>query len=322
MQNDHSRRGFLQGACALVCAALSPVGAGVKGDDDRPKRKMTIDLVCGNIGVRADFQEALELAHAHGFESVAPDAGYLGRLSNPQLQELLADMKSKHVAFGAANLPVDFRGDDARYQEGMNGLPGFASALEKAGVTRVGTWIRPAHASLTYRANFAQHARRLREVAGVLGDHGLRFGLEYVGPKTSWTSAKYPFIHTMAEARELIAEIHRERVGLVLDSWHWYTAGDTTADLLALQNRDVVACDLNDAPAGIPVDQQIDSRRELPCATGVIDLKAFLGALMKIGYDGPVRAEPFKAELKAMPKEEAVGLTAEAMRKAFALVEP
>jgi sugar phosphate isomerase/epimerase len=155
----------------------------------------------------------------------------------------------------------------------------------------------------------------------VLGDHGLRFGLEYVGPKTSWTSAKYPFIHTMAEARELIAEIHRERVGLVLDSWHWYTAGDTTADLLALENRDVVACDLNDAPAGIPVDQQIDSRRELPCATGVIDLKAFLGALMKIGYDGPVRAEPFKAELKSMPKEEAVGLTAEALRKAIALVE-
>jgi len=282
---------------------------------------MTIDLVCGNIGVRADFQEAVELAHAHGFESVGADAGYLGRLSNAQLQELLADMKAKRVVFGAANLPVDFRGDDAKLQEGMRGLGGFATALERAGVTRVGTWIRPAHASLRYRANFAQHVRRLREVAALLGDHGLRFGLEYVGPKTSWTSAKYPFIHTMAEARELIAEINREGVGLVLDSWHWYTAGDTTADLLALENRDVVACDLNDAPAGIPVDQQIDSRRELPCATGVIDLKAFLSALVKIGYDGPVRAEPFKAELRAMPKEEAVGLTAEAMRKAFALVE-
>jgi hypothetical protein len=190
MKIDPSRRKFLQGACALVGAGLGTVGASARAEGGSPKRKMTIDLVCGNIGVRADFQEAVELAHAHGFESVAPDAGYLGRLSNAQLQELLTDMKSKHVAFGAANLPVDFRGDDAKFQEGMKGLPGFASALEEAGVTRVGTWIRPAHASLTYRANFAQHVRRLRAVAGVLGDHGLRFGLEYVGPKTSWTSAK------------------------------------------------------------------------------------------------------------------------------------
>jgi sugar phosphate isomerase/epimerase len=82
----------------------------------------------------------------------------------------------------------------------------------------------------------------------------------------------------------------------------------------------VIACDLNDAPAGIPVDQQVDSRRELPCATGVIDLKAFLGALVAIGYDGPVRAEPFNAALRRLPPDRAVAATAEAMRKAFALV--
>jgi hypothetical protein len=33
-------------------------------------------------------------------------------------------------------------------------------------------------------------------------------------------------------------------------------------------------------------------------------VKTFLGALITIGYDGPVRAEPFKAELRRMPKEE------------------
>jgi sugar phosphate isomerase/epimerase len=82
----------------------------------------------------------------------------------------------------------------------------------------------------------------------------------------------------------------------------------------------VVACDLNDAPAGVAVDQQKDSVRDLPGATGVIDLKTFLGALIKIGYDGPVRAEPFKAELRKMPKKEAVKATAGAMKRAFALV--
>jgi sugar phosphate isomerase/epimerase len=109
-------------------------------------------------------------------------------------------------------------------------------------------------------------------------------------------------------------------VGLVLDSWHWYTAGEDEAELLSLSSRDVVACDLNDAPAGIVVDEQRDSVRELPCATGVIDLKTFLGTLLKIGYDGPVRAEPFRADLRKLPNEEAVAETARAMKQAFALV--
>ena len=70
----------------------------------------------------------------------------------------------------------------------------------------------------------------------------------------------------------------------ILDSWHWYTAHETVDDLRTRKNRDVVACDLNDAPVGIPVDQQIDSRRELPATTGVINLKGFLGVLADIGY--------------------------------------
>jgi sugar phosphate isomerase/epimerase len=82
-----------------------------------------------------------------------------------------------------------------------------------------------------------------------------------------------------------------------------------------------VSCHLNDAPAGIPVDQQRDGTRALPCATGVIDLKTFLGALVNIGYDGPVLAEPFDKKLNALDNEAAVAATAAAMKKAFALVE-
>ncbi len=82
-----------------------------------------------------------------------------------------------------------------------------------------------------------------------------------------------------------------------------------------------MACDLNDAPAGIAVDEQMDNSRELPAATGVIDLKGFLGALVKIGYDGPVRAEPFNQPLNRMDDLDALKATAAAMRKAFAMVQ-
>jgi sugar phosphate isomerase/epimerase len=147
-----------------------------------------------------------------------------------------------------------------------------------------------------------------------------RLGLEYAGPKTSCSATRYPFIHSMAEMRQLIAAIDQPDVGLLLDSWHWYTAHETEADLLSLKGADVVACDLNDAPAGIPIDEQKDNARDLPCATEVIDLKAFLGALVKIGHDRPVRAEPFKADLRRPPRQEAVDRTANAMKRAIELL--
>jgi len=314
------RRRFLQFAGAATAAAGLTRWAEAAAAAE-PKRRFTIDLVCGAIGVRADQQEAIRLAHENGFESVAPSPQYLAGLSDGELEQLVADLRTKKLVWGAAGLPVNFRGDEARFQEELKQLPQLARALQRAGVSRVGTWIGPGHNDLTYVQNFRQHAKRLREVAKVLGDSGQRFGLEYVGPKTSWSASRFPFIHSMAETKDLLAEIDQPNMGFVLDSWHWYTAGETADDLRSLTGRDVVACDLNDAPAGIPVDEQRDSRRELPAATGVIDLRAFLNALVEIGYDGPVRAEPFNQALNELDNEPAVQTTAAAMKKAFALVQ-
>lgn len=61
--------------------------------------------------------------------------------------------------------------------------------------------------------------------------------------------------------------------------------------------------------------------RELPAATGVIDVRAFLNALAAIGYDGPVRAEPFNRELNALDNEAAVQATTAAMKKAFTMID-
>ncbi|MEQ9409078.1 MAG: sugar phosphate isomerase/epimerase family protein [Fuerstiella sp.] len=285
------------------------------------KRRFTLDLSWGAIGVRASQTEAIELASRHGFESVYADPGFLAAQDEAALSDLKATMKQHHIVWGAAGLPVEFRRDEAAFQAGLKQLPAMARALQRAGVTRVSTWLKPFHEELTYVANFRQHARRLRQCVKILGDHNQRFGMEYVGPKTLWSSQRHTFIHTMAETKDLIAEIGEDNVGLVLDSWHWYTAHETVTDLKTLTNNDIVACDLNDAPAGIEIDQQIDNQRHLPSATGVIDLKSFLNVLTDIGYDGPVRAEPFNAALNALDNDQACAATAAAMRQAFSLVE-
>jgi sugar phosphate isomerase/epimerase len=318
--SEETRRRFLAtlGSGAFAVAAGSNLA--LPAPAARPRR-MTIDLVCGNIGVQVTQREAAELAIAHGFESVGVQAGELPRLGDAELADLRALMKARGLAWGAANLAVEFRKDDESFRRTSEELPAFARALKRAGVTRVATWLPPSSDTFTYRQYFAAIAGRLRETARVLeGEAGLRLGLEYVAPKTAWAARRYPFLHSLAETRELLAEIARPNVGYVLDSWHWWHAGDSAADIQSLRGDDVVAVDLNDAPAGIAKDQQLDNARELPLATGVIPAAEFLIALLAIGYDGPVRAEPFNKTLAALPKVEAVAATAAAMKKAFALL--
>lgn len=281
---------------------------------------MRIALSAGAIGVRADQAQAIEFAHRFGFEAVEADSAYLRNLGDDGIKRLVEDMRAKDLTWAQAGLPVEFRKGDEEFRSSLPDMPVRCKALQKAGVTRMTTWLSPASDLLTFPRNFEQHARRLREVASICGDHGIRFGMEYVGPKTLWAARRYPFIHSMAETRDLITEIGKPNVGFVLDSWHWYTAGDSVADLLALKPVDVVSVDLNDAPANIPVEQQIDSKREIPCATGVIDVSGFLNALNKIGCDAPVRCEPFNAALRQMPQDQALETTIQAMKKAFGLI--
>ena len=113
----------------------------------------------------------------------------------------------------------------------------------------------------------------------------------------------------------------RPNVGVVLDSWHWRHAQETVEDLLRLTDREVVAVDLADAPRGAPLEQMPDLVRELPFATGVIDLVGFLGALRRIGVRGPVRAEPFGATLDHLPLDDAVAAAAASLRRAFDLLQ-
>lgn len=312
-----TRRTFLQNSAAA--ALTGTIFSTARAAAPQAARKMTIALTPGSIGVTVKTQQELNaLAHRHRFESVEPRADELAAMPPDQLAATLADLKAKNLAWAAAGLPVDFRKDDATFRDGLAKLPRLAAGLQRAGANRVGTWLSPSHDELTYNANFKQHAARLREIATILRDHGLRLGLEYVGTQLLLVGKRYPFLHTMAETRELIAAIGTGNVGLVLDTWHWWTAGDTEADILTLKNSDIVSVDLNDAPAGIPKPQQKDNERELPCATGVIDIATFLRALVRLDYDGPCRPEPFNKALNALDNDPACAAASAALHQAMA----
>ena len=54
---------------------------------------------------------------ASGSSRWRPDAGFLKSLSDSQLSELRDDLKAKNLVWGAAGLPVDFRGGQASFEK-------------------------------------------------------------------------------------------------------------------------------------------------------------------------------------------------------------
>lgn len=323
--NKISRRLFIaatgSGVAGLVPARMATgVSASQTEPSPRVARKFYTVLSLGRLGLHGSFDQSVALATQYGFEGVDPDAGLFARLSDDELGELLNDLKAKNVRLGVAGLPVDFRRDEAAFSDDLKKLPDAAKTLERAGVRRVSTWVLPSSDELTYLQNFRQHASRLRACALVLHDHGQQLGLEYCAPRTLWRAKRHPFIHTMSEMKELQVAIGADNLGYQLDSFHWFNAEETAEDIETLRGTDILTVDLNDAPA-VPLDEQHDNSRELPAATGVIPVAKFLDALLAIGYDGPIAAEPFNKALAAMPLDEACEKTALAIKKAFAAAD-
>jgi sugar phosphate isomerase/epimerase len=319
MFHPPTRREFLI-AGAAGGLAISRAGRVLANPAPMPQRKFYAILSLERLGLHASFPESVELATKYGFEGLDPDGGYLASLDDAGLHRLLDDLQKKNLRFGAAGLPVEFRKDEEIFNSDLKQLPAAAKVLQRAGIWRVNTWVMPCSDDLTYLQNFRQHAERLHLCAQVLADHGQKLGLEYVAPRTLWRSQKHPFIHTLSEMKELLVAIGTDNLGIQLDSWHWFNAQETQQDLLTLRGEDVITVDLNDAPTGLTLDQYRDDHRELPAATGVIPVKPFLDALLQIGYDGPIQAEPFNAALRTLSIDQACAQTSAAMKKAFGLI--
>jgi sugar phosphate isomerase/epimerase len=315
-----SRRTFCRSAITAA-AALHFAGPFAQASQGKGKAKFFKNLAPGHIGVRANQQQALEYAIKYGFEGITPSTGEFENKSASEINEWLGLMKEKGIRYGAGGLPVEFRRDEERFKTDMVKLPAQAKLLKQLGVTRVATWIMPGSNELTYRQQFDLLTKRFRQVAKVLKDNGIRLGLEFVGPRTSRSRNRFAFISTHIEMMELVEAIGTGNVGLLLDSWHWYTSHGTVDELLKLTNSDVVHVHVNDAPAGIDVDKQVDNRRCLPVTTGVIDMKGFINAMMKISYDGPVECEPFDQELRRMDNDAAVKKTIESLNRLWDLIE-
>jgi sugar phosphate isomerase/epimerase len=272
------------------------------------------------LGIRGlSLSDAITLARDAGFAGLAFDsraaASAVDERSLAAVQDQFARAGVKPALW---NLPVAWRDDD-QWEADLRELPRLAATARALGATRTATYMPSGSDERPFRENFDWHVARLRPIAEVLRDEGCRFGIEFLGPKTYRAAFRHEFIHTLDGLMELVAAIGTDNVGVLLDSWHLYTSGGTLADLEQLTNQDVIVVHVNDAPAGIARDEQIDTVRTLPMETGVIDLVGFMQALREMGYDGPVMPEPFSQRINDLAATDPEAAAREAARSMDAL---
>lgn len=267
-------------------------------------------------GGSLSLPDFVELAHANGFRGVDFSVDAAMGIGLEATRDLLARHNIVPSSFG---MTVEWRQDEETFHNGLAHLAEKAKFARELGCSRTVTWVLPSNDDVaTYRET---SLNRWAQIAKILSDEGIGLGLEFLGPKQFRPDQGkvwfYDIAGALVAADETNSRAGTNNVGLLVDCWHWFAGGGTLMDLASIPLEQIVHVHINDAPCGVALENLVDNERELPSATGEIDLTGFLKTLSSIGYDGPVAVETFWKRPQEAGTEVAAREAGEAVKAAF-----
>jgi sugar phosphate isomerase/epimerase len=255
-------------------------------------------------GEQPDWTSFVDLAAGAGYGGVDLD---LAPAMLEGAEATRRKLAAAGLAVGGVNLPVDFRKDEATFEEELAGLDEAARFASEVGATAMCRWL-PASTSSPKDELWQLYRERLARCDEVLVKHGLQLGLEFLGPLHLRQAEAYEFVWRFDEALEFARSIG-ETAGVLLDSWHWQLAGGTLQEI-----RDagpaIVHVQVADVP-DLPAEQIRDNERLLP-GEGIIDFRGFFASLEAAGYVGAVSPEIFGRGMNKLAPAEGAKLGLEA----------
>jgi 2-keto-myo-inositol isomerase len=132
-----------------------------------------------------------------------------------------------------------------------------------------------------------ESVRELSELGGIADKHGVGLAFEFLGQADC-------SVPTLALAADIVRQVARPNVGLVIDSFHFYAGGSTIDSIEALDPERLFVFHINDSEDR-PREELEDKHRLYP-GLGILPLKEIVGALMGIGYDRVTSVEIFRPE--------------------------
>ena len=279
-------------------------------------------LNTGHLGINGlTLPQQVDLAARVGFRGLSFDLNEAARVAEAQgVDAVHAMFDDAGIRPGAWGPPVDWQNDAVREQQ-LEALRPLAELAAQIGATTTLTWVLPGNNERDRDAQYAWYMARLRPFAQVLADGGISLALEFIGPKTLRDQFTHEFVWLMQDMLALAKDVGTGNVGLLFDTYHFYTSHAALDEIDALDPRDILLVHTNDAPAGLEIDEQLDAVRTLPMETGVVPAPEILRRLHAIGVECPVETEPFSARVREIAATDPEAAAREAFAAQKALFE-
>lgn len=271
------------------------------------------------LGISGHQSEIIELALTFGFGgidlAVADFAGQARLRGMPYARRLIDSAK---IRLGTFQLPLDWDVEDEQFKKDVARLPEYARAAAEVECTRCVTTLVPAGDKRPYHENFEFHRRRFAEICAVLQPAGIWFGVGFRAAEYLRKDRAFQFIHDLDALTLLLNMVDAPNMGLLLNIWDLIACGGSVETIRNLPLGQIVAVQVAEMPAEVPLPELDENSRLLPDAeNGRIDIAAVLTTLAEFGYNGPVTVTPSRGVFQSRRRDMIVKRTGEALEKVW-----
>jgi sugar phosphate isomerase/epimerase len=271
------------------------------------------------LGISGHQSEIIELALTYGFTGLdvnIAEFAVRARLKGMPYARRLID--SAKIRVGTFSLPMEWDTDDESFQKDLKKLSEYASCAAELGATCATAVLAPAGDKRPYHENFEFHRHRFQDICAALKPAGVRLAVGFLGAEYRRRDQVFQFVHDLDALTLLLNMVSAPNLGLLLDAWEVVACGASFEAVRKLPVEQIVAVQLAEMPANVPVADLDEKSRLLPAVEGArIDLVGLLSLLREKGYDGPVTVKPSRTAFQTRRRETIVKQTAEVMDKVW-----
>ncbi|MEV4093023.1 sugar phosphate isomerase/epimerase family protein [Streptosporangium saharense] len=257
-----------------------------------------------------DLEDFLCLAAVTSFRTVELSIQQVVAYGPDKTAALLAELglsvaAASGIVPAGPVLPAPLLITDDAYTATLTNLPERLAAFQTIGC-QVATVLLNPRTGDDPRSAAATAVKRLRALAEVAADHGVRLAVEAVGVRAGLDAClegSHEVAATLPRLAGLLERIGRDDVGVCVDSFHWAATGADPAHLTGLAPLRIEHVQIADVPADLSPDRWTDEMRLFP-GEGALDWTAFTGALEAAEYGGSLSVELFNPELRLLPESE------------------
>lgn len=269
------------------------------------------------IGVSGHQSEIIELALTYGFAGVDLNiVEFAARVRLKGMAYAKRLIESAKIRVGTFALPFDWDTDDDSFQKELKKLPEYADSARELGCTRCTAVLAPAGDSRPYHENFEFHRRRFQDICGILQPAGVRLAVGFQACEYLRRNRAFQFIHDLDALMLLLNMVTAPNLGLLLDIWEVVACGSSLDAVRKLPVNQIVAVQVAEMPADVPLGELDDKSRLLPgVENGRIDVAGFLAVMREMGYDGPVTLKPSRGAFQSRRREVIMKQASESLDK-------